>query len=136
MSSGFRESTKPASSSSGNSSNNGAADFECNICYDLARDPVVTLCGHLFCWPCLYRWLHHRSRSRGCPLCKALVEEEKLVPLYGKGRSVTDSRLEIPPRPLGQRPPTVEEEEDDLAVEEEEREEATFTTTIQLDNMK
>lgn len=29
--------------------------FECNICLELARDPVVTLCGHLYCWPCLYR---------------------------------------------------------------------------------
>lgn len=30
--------------------------FECNICYDVAESPVVTLCGHLYCWPCLYRW--------------------------------------------------------------------------------
>ena len=29
--------------------------FECNICLELAQDPVVTLCGHLYCWPCLYR---------------------------------------------------------------------------------
>ena len=29
--------------------------FECNICYDVAESPVVTLCGHLYCWPCLYR---------------------------------------------------------------------------------
>ncbi|XP_058775752.1 uncharacterized protein LOC131650026 [Vicia villosa] len=118
MSNSFRESTKSASSSSGNSPNNDAADFECNICFDLARDPVVTLCGHLFCWPCLYRWLHHRSCSHGCPLCKAMVEEQKLVPLYGKGKSVTDDPrlnsylgMEIPPRPFGQRPQTVVEEE-------------------------
>ena len=29
--------------------------FECNICYEIAQSPVVTLCGHLYCWPCLYR---------------------------------------------------------------------------------
>ena len=31
--------------------------FECNICYEVAREPVVTLCGHLYCWPCIYRWV-------------------------------------------------------------------------------
>ncbi len=25
--------------------------FECNICLDMASQPVITLCGHLFCWP-------------------------------------------------------------------------------------
>lgn len=29
--------------------------FECNICLELAQDPVVTQCGHLYCWPCLYK---------------------------------------------------------------------------------
>ncbi|KAI5439084.1 hypothetical protein KIW84_024731 [Lathyrus oleraceus] len=37
--------------------------------------------------------------SQECPVCKGVVGEEKLVPLYGKGRSVTDPRTEIPPRP-------------------------------------
>ncbi|CAL5187986.1 unnamed protein product [Lathyrus oleraceus] len=117
MSSGFggsmRSATAPnPSCSSGNSSNNDAGDFECNICFDLAQDPVITLCGHLFCWPCLYRWLHHHSHSQECPVCKALVQEEKLVPLYGRGKSQTDPRtksypgMEIPRRPSGQRPQT------------------------------
>jgi hypothetical protein len=30
------------------------SSFDCNICLELARQPVVTSCGHLFCWPCLY----------------------------------------------------------------------------------
>ena len=29
--------------------------FDCNICLETPRDPVITLCGHLFCWHCLYR---------------------------------------------------------------------------------
>ncbi|XP_058775758.1 uncharacterized protein LOC131650033 [Vicia villosa] len=123
MSSGFGESVKSAtappnpSCSSGKSSTKDAGDFECNICLDFPLDPVVTLCGHLFCWPCLYRWLHHRSRPQGCPVCKAMVKEQKLVPLYGTGKLVTDPRMksylgmEIPPRPSGQRPPTVLEQQ-------------------------
>ncbi|KAL5099380.1 hypothetical protein RYX36_003707 [Vicia faba] len=119
MSSGFGESTNSASCSLEKSSNKDAVDFDCNVCFDLVRDPVVTPCGHLFCWPCLYRWLHHRSRSRGCPVCKAVVEEEKLVPIYGKGKSVTDPRMksyfgmEIPCRPSAQRPPTVDDDDYD-----------------------
>jgi E3 ubiquitin-protein ligase RNF5 len=117
MASGFGESTsRPAqspsfsSNNSGNTNNNDAGNFECNICFDLAQDPIVTLCGHLFCWPCLYKWLNMHSQSRECPVCKALVEEEKLVPLYGRGKTSTDPRsksipgINIPNRPAGQRP--------------------------------
>ncbi|XP_047324546.1 E3 ubiquitin-protein ligase RNF185-like [Impatiens glandulifera] len=92
--------------------NNDAGNFECNICLDLAQDPIVTLCGHLFCWPCLYKWLHIHSHSQECPVCKALVEEQKLVPLYGRGNNSTDPRsksipgINIPNRPSGQRPET------------------------------
>lgn len=102
----------PPESSSSTSNNGDAGDFECNICFDLAQDPIVTLCGHLFCWPCLYKWLHIHSHSQECPVCKALIEEQKLVPLYGRGKNSTDPRsksipgVEIPHRPAGQRPET------------------------------
>uniref|UniRef100_A0A1J3CKF9 E3 ubiquitin-protein ligase RMA n=1 Tax=Noccaea caerulescens TaxID=107243 RepID=A0A1J3CKF9_NOCCA len=98
--------------SDNNGSNDQDHDFECNICFELAQDPIVTLCGHLFCWPCLYRWLHHHSHSQECPVCKALVQDEKLVPLYGRGKNQTDPRtkrypgMRIPNRPSGQRPET------------------------------
>lgn len=101
-----------ATSCSGSSGGNDVGDFECNICFELAQDPIVTLCGHLFCWPCLYRWLRHHSHSHECPVCKAVIQEEKLVPLYGRGKTQTDPRLksypgiDIPSRPTGQRPET------------------------------
>lgn len=28
--------------------------FDCNICFETPTDPVVTRCGHLYCWKCLY----------------------------------------------------------------------------------
>jgi len=99
-----------------NSSSGGSGDagsFECNICLELAQDPIVTLCGHLFCWPCLYKWLHGHSKSQECPVCKALVEEDKIVPLYGRGkvgapdpRSKAIPGINIPHRPAGRRPET------------------------------
>lgn len=115
MASSFGGSTSrspPSPSYSNNNSNSDAGNFECNICFDLAQDPIITLCGHLFCWPCLYKWLHFHSQSRECPVCKALIEEEKLVPLYGRGKSSSDPRsrsvpgMNIPHRPTGQRPET------------------------------
>ncbi|CAL2233395.1 unnamed protein product [Prunus armeniaca] len=116
MASGFGESTSRPSQgpsfSSSNNNNSDAGNFECNICFDLAQDPIVTLCGHLFCWPCLYKWLHIHSHSQECPVCKALIKEENLVPLYGRGKTSTDPRskaipgINIPNRPAGQRPET------------------------------
>lgn len=106
--------SEPSSSSNNNSGNNSSdtGNFECNICLELAQDPIVTLCGHLFCWPCLYQWLHGFANSSGCPVCKALIEEDKLVPLYGRGKTSGDPRAKAPPgvhipsRPSGQRPAT------------------------------
>lgn len=84
--------------------------FSCNICYDLASEPVVTLCGHLYCWPCLYRWLQVQNHCRTCPVCKAGIDRDKVVPIYGRGGSVEDPRSKtkevddvVPARHSGQR---------------------------------
>lgn len=81
--------------------------FECNICYEISQEPVVTLCGHLYCWPCLYRyvvwifvfhgvmagcmsvvpsltglfvprWMQVQNHCRVCPVCKAGIDEDKV----------------------------------------------------------
>ncbi|XP_052193458.1 uncharacterized protein LOC127801950 [Diospyros lotus] len=109
MDAGTGELTRPSGSSN---TSNDIGHFECNICFELAEDPVVTLCGHLYCWPCLYNWLHMHSHSHQCPVCKALIEEEKLVPIYGRGKTSSDPRhgmiseVDVPNRPAGQRPQT------------------------------
>lgn len=75
--------------------------FCCNICLEAVVDPVTTLCGHLYCWPCLFRWLEPgmelQERSylgirrsvfpvdqnrRVCPVCKAPCSALNLVPIY------------------------------------------------------
>ncbi|XP_033493326.1 E3 ubiquitin-protein ligase RNF5 [Epinephelus lanceolatus] len=80
------------------------ATFECNICLDTARDAVISMCGHLFCWPCLHQWLETQPSRQQCPVCKAGISREKVIPLYGRGSSSQeDPRLKTPPRPQGQR---------------------------------
>ncbi|KAJ0263139.1 E3 ubiquitin-protein ligase RMA2 [Hirschfeldia incana] len=89
-------------------------DFDCNICLDQVRDPVVTLCGHLFCWPCIYKWTYSTNNSRQrvhqydnikespkCPVCKSDVSDATLVPIYGRGQKAPHSGSNVPTRPSG-----------------------------------
>ncbi|PKA53226.1 E3 ubiquitin-protein ligase RMA1 [Apostasia shenzhenica] len=90
-----------------------AVNFECNICLEMAKEPVVTSCGHLFCWPCLYQWLYVHSDHKECPVCKGEVTDCNIIPIYGRGSTGSDVEnkdsenrdlgLEIPPRPRGDR---------------------------------
>lgn len=64
--------------------------FECNICLDTAKDAVVSMCGHLYCWPCLHQWLETRPHRKLCPVCKAAISKEKVIPLYGRNSSKQD----------------------------------------------
>jgi len=92
--------------------------YDCNICFDLAKDPVLTCCGHLFCWPCLYRWLNTKSPwsftrsslAKECPVCKGEVTDKTVTPIYGGGNDVevrnedsSSTALQIPPRPNARR---------------------------------
>ncbi|KAF7141521.1 hypothetical protein RHSIM_Rhsim06G0197300 [Rhododendron simsii] len=95
---------------------NGNGCFDCNICLDSAHDPVVTLCGHLYCWPCIYKWLHVQTTASfesneppKCPVCKAKISESSLVPLYGRGNSSSESNSKMPLRDVvpPRRPPAL-----------------------------
>lgn len=81
--------------------------FDCNICLNLAREPIVTCCGHLFCWACIYRWLHIYSDAKECPVCKGEVTLKSVTPIYGRGNHTRepddDSGIKIPVRPSGRR---------------------------------
>lgn len=85
-------------------------NFECNICFQKANEAVVTCCGHLFCWPCLYRWLHVHSYHKECPVCKGSIAEYSVTPIYGRENALASARLQsalgserIPPRPPARR---------------------------------
>lgn len=63
----------------------------CNICLVPPTDPVLTVCGHLFCWPCLYKWLH-QAQSKTCPFCRiGLREDVSITPVYGSPETETSS---------------------------------------------
>lgn len=65
------------------------------ICLDTARDAVLSLCGHLFCWPCIHRWLETPPGHCTCPVCKGALSREKLVPIYGRNSPRTDPRFAL-----------------------------------------
>ncbi|XP_021726119.1 E3 ubiquitin-protein ligase RMA3-like [Chenopodium quinoa] len=97
-------------------SESSQGSFDCNICFDLAHDPVVTLCGHLYCWACIFKWLHVQSSSsqptqqKTCPVCKANISQTSLIPLYCHGPSRSEDEVRksqhdvIPPRPAANSP--------------------------------
>lgn len=72
--------------------------FECRICLEDAKEPVVTQCGHLFCWGCMDKWLSQNKSTLLCPVCKAGTSREKLVPIFLNENS-PDPRGSGTPRP-------------------------------------
>jgi len=40
-----------------------------------------------FSWPCLHQWLETRPNRPVCPVCKAGISKEKVIPLYGRGNA-------------------------------------------------
>ncbi|KAH8287552.1 hypothetical protein KR054_009977 [Drosophila jambulina] len=103
-STGTTTSPEGAESKDKNAEQNEESLYECNICLDTAKDAVVSMCGHLFCWPCLHQWLLTRPNRKLCPVCKAAVDKDKVIPLYGRNSTrQEDPRNKVPPRPPGHR---------------------------------
>ncbi|GAB4828140.1 hypothetical protein Ancab_035056 [Ancistrocladus abbreviatus] len=86
--------------------------FDCNVCLVVAKDPILTCCGHLFCWPCFYQlpFVNSNLTVRECPACKGEVSDQAIIPIYGNGNGENsikmksvESGFKIPPRPPAQR---------------------------------
>ncbi|TKY68201.1 E3 ubiquitin-protein ligase RMA2 [Spatholobus suberectus] len=84
--------------------------FDCNICLEMARDPVLTCCGHLFCWPCFCQLAYVYSNAKECPVCKGEVTETGIIPIYGNASAggncelgLKGAGLRVPPRPIAPR---------------------------------
>ena len=77
--------------------------WNCKICLDELKKPVVTQCGHLFCWNCLYRWLDQHST---CPVCQGGIDKSLITPIFGHGNDddgKEKSDESVPERPRGNR---------------------------------
>ena len=70
----------PARKEAGRDEREGA--FECNICLDVATDPVVTQCGHLYCWPCIYKYVR-RARDASDPTRLGFLGDRSPPPKIG-----------------------------------------------------
>ncbi|XP_047946998.1 LON peptidase N-terminal domain and RING finger protein 1-like [Salvia hispanica] len=98
----------------GDKEKEGGSLYDCNICLELVRDPVLTCCGHLFCWACFYQVEYVDSRSKECPVCEGEVTDANLIPIYGNSSGGEGERdreretasclnLKVPPRPKARR---------------------------------
>ena len=73
----------------------------CGICHQPLKSPVVTDCGHTFCWRCL---CSHMETSSNCPLCNNILDKTKFIAIFGHGKE--DPHLEdLPPLPEDNPPP-------------------------------
>mmetsp|Transcript_2931 Transcript_2931/g.9019 ORF Transcript_2931/g.9019 Transcript_2931/m.9019 type:complete len:234 (+) Transcript_2931:559-1260(+) len=76
----------------GQGKNAPKALWECNICLETAKEPIITQCGHLYCWPCIHKWLIMHPIHQNCPVCNKDIVEELLIPLYGNESDSQASR--------------------------------------------
>ena len=82
-------------------------NFECTICLDTAKEPVLTKCGHMFCWPCIYNWIDSKGGKAKCPNCKNEITKDDLIPVYSntENKDNTNRFKNIPKRPKAERNP-------------------------------
>jgi hypothetical protein len=75
-----------------------SSSFECNICFDEAKQPLATQCGHLYCFLCLTKWISIGGND--CPVCKSRLLEDSIIHLYGRGRSNSSGGTRRDPPPF------------------------------------
>lgn len=90
-----------------NADKEGGSFYDCNLCFDMAKDPVLTCCGHMFCWLCFYLLPYVYSTIKECPVCTGEVSDNAVIPIYSNGSvehvSEVECGLKIPPRPKARR---------------------------------
>ena len=65
-----------------NNFTNNQQQLECTICLQFPTDPIVTQCGHIYCWNCIKTWLSDKHEMK-CAICKNGVDLNNVIPLFG-----------------------------------------------------
>lgn len=61
---------------------------QCPICLEYPLCPQITSCGHIFCFPCILRYLlmgeedHKGDCFKRCPLCFVMISPKDLYTIY------------------------------------------------------
>lgn len=68
--------------------------YECPICLNWLRDPVLTSCGHRFCRSCIQSWL---EREKACPIDNMKLKyESDIFPDNFTKREISQQRTKCP----------------------------------------
>ena len=78
--------------------------YDCKICLEESTEPVVTYCGHLYCWECLYKWSETKNNSKiPCPSCNNEVNIKRVIPIYTSIEEHSKRAESVPNRPKPER---------------------------------
>ncbi|XP_034112919.2 uncharacterized protein LOC117573682 [Drosophila albomicans] len=53
--------------------------YTCVICMNIARDPLVGFCGHMFCGLCIMNWMDTKGSRSKCPYCLSCVSKHTMI---------------------------------------------------------
>ena len=62
----------------------------CSLCKDSLKSPIVTKCGHIFCYSCVF---NHLKTNKLCPICHKEINIESLTPVFG--HSIESNNSEV-----------------------------------------
>jgi len=107
-----KQSTTSSTISSSSCTPLSSNKLKCNICHSDAFNSVLILCGHAFCWSCIYQWFETQTRNlreSSCPVCGSFASKTECIPIYNtfENANLTDldgnNNPEIPERPMAPR---------------------------------
>lgn len=69
--------------------------FECSICLEHLKDPILTSCGHKFCAACIDSWINVKHKNY-CPIDEVKLTKEDIFPDNYTRREILENNLTCP----------------------------------------